>query len=438
MKHFTTHLHPRPLLAALLLALLNCLPAAADYFTVGGLRFYFSSTSNTCTLASPSSGKYMGNITIPSEVTYYDGNTYSVTGIGEFAFSGCSGLTSVNIPNSVTSIGGYAFRGCSGLTSVNIPNSVTSIGRLAFYDCTSLTSINVDTNNKTYSSINGILYSKDKKTLITIPNAIVSVSIPNSVTSIGDEAFYGCSRLTSVSIPNSVTSIGYGAFGFCSCLTSITIPNSVTYIGGSAFCNCSGLKSVTIPNSVTFIGGDAFYRCTSLTSVTIPNSVASIVSSTFNGCTNLRSVTIPNSVTNIGADAFYNCSSLTSVTIPKSVASIGDDAFYNCTGLTSIYSLATAPPTATAGNETFYSWLYSNVTLYVPKGSLAAYRTADVWKRFLNIEEFDATGISGVTTGNDSEAEAIYGPDGRRVDAPQKGINLIRMSDGTTRKVYVK
>ena len=219
----------------------------------------------------------------------------------------------------VTSIGG-AFYNCKDLTSVTIPNSVTSIGSSAFWGCSGLT----------------------------------SVTIPNSVTSIGRNAFSGCSGLTSVTIPNSVTSIGESAFAHCSGLTSVTIPNSVTSIGDCALSGCSGLKDViivnnmfvhlpetysghySIPENISQIIGGAFYNCSGLTSVTIPNSVTSIGRNAFEYCTGLTSVTIPNSVTSIGYEAFDNCSGLTSVTIPNSVTSVGDYAFYNCSNLTSI------------------------------------------------------------------------------------------------------
>ena len=174
-------------------------------------------------------------------------------------------------------------------------------------------------------------------TIFGSPNtSVTSITIPNSVTSIGFQAFYNCTSLTSVTIPNSVTSIGEYAFYFCQSLTSITIPNSVTSIGEYAFSNCRGLASITIPNSVTSIGTWAFVYCTSLTSITIPNSVTSIGEYTFSNCQSLTSVTIPNSVTSIGTWAFVYCTSLTSVTIPNSVTSIGGGAFSGCTGLTSI------------------------------------------------------------------------------------------------------
>ena len=166
--------------------------------------------------------------------------------------------------------------------------------------------------------------------------SITSVTIPNSVTSIGDNAFFQCSGLTSITIPNSVTTIGEGALGYCSGLTSITIPNSVTSIGNSAFYGCSGLTSITIPNSVTSIGDYAFSGCSGLTSVTIPNSVTSIGNRAFQNCSGLTIINIPDGVTSIGYGAFRNCSGLTSVTIPNSVTSIEGNVFEGCSGLTTI------------------------------------------------------------------------------------------------------
>ena len=222
--------------------------------------------------------------------------------IADYAFSNCSGLTSIVIPDSVTRIGVDVFSNCSRLTSVVIPDSVTSIGVGAFSNCSGLTSI----------------------------------IIPDSVTSIGDYAFYKCTRLTSIVIPNSVTIIGESAFSYCSRFTSIVIPDSVTSIGDYAFSYCSRLTSVVIPNSVTNISNSAFYYCRGLTSIVIPDSVTSIGDYAFYYCSGLTSITIGNGVTIIGNSTFYNCSRLTSVVIPDSVTSIGNSAFYNCSGLTSI------------------------------------------------------------------------------------------------------
>ncbi|MBO2527222.1 MAG: hypothetical protein CW335_03460, partial [Clostridiales bacterium] len=246
----------------------------------------------------------------------------SVTSIGYWAFADCTGLTSITIPDSVTSIGEYAFQNCSSLTSVTIPDSVTSIGEGAFSGCSSLTSMTVAVENPSYSSdAYGVLFNKNKTVLICCPGSYSgSYTIPDSVTSIGEGAFSGCSSLTSVTIPDSVTSIGDCAFEYCSSLTSVTIPDSVTSIGYWAFDGCSSLTSVTIPDSVTSIG---YY--------------------VFSGCSSLTSVTIPDSVTSIGYDAFSGCSSLTSVTIPDSVTSIGDYAFWGCSSLTSVYFCGDAP-----------------------------------------------------------------------------------------------
>ena len=260
-----------------------------------------------------------------------------MTSIGDYAFSGCSGLTSVTIPNSVKTIGNSAFSGCSGLTYVTIPSSVTSIGNSAFYDCR---------------------------------------------------------KLSSVTIPNSVTSIGSSAFQNCKGLTSVTIPNSVTSIGSSAFQNCSGLTSVTIPNSVTSIGGSAFYGCSGLTSVTIPNSVTSIGDYAFNNCSGLTSVTIPNSVTSIGYEAFYGCSGLTSVTIGSGVNHIFGRAFADCPELTNVYCYAEKLTKEKYGGDGLYTYpnafegsYIEYATLHVPKGCLDAYKAVDPWKNFQSILE---------------------------------------------------
>ena len=246
----------------LFLALVASTCLLAENFSVDGIYYnYLDGKTNEVEVTYRGrfyydySNEYSGSVTIPSTVTY-NGTTYSVTSIGERAFSDCTGLTAVTIPNSVTSIGDYAFAGCSGLTSITIPNSVTTIGDYAFEDCSSLP---VE-NNLRYA---------DTYLVEAVDRTLSTYSIKEGTKWIGDDAFYRCYNLTSITIPNSVTSIGNWAFRYCEGLTSITIPNSVTSIGERAFYELSRLTSITIPNSVTSIGDNAFAGCYGLTSTTI-------------------------------------------------------------------------------------------------------------------------------------------------------------------------
>lgn len=317
----------------------------------------------------------------------------SVVGIHSNAFSGCSCLTSVRIPNSVTYIKFYAFWDCHSLTSVDIPSSVASIMSNSFGG-DNFTSINVDKDNPYYCSVDGVLFNKDKSSLLLYPSGRKgSYTIPGSTVKIGSGAFSDCRGLTSIILPNSVTVIDGYAFENCNALTDIEIPNSVTVIAGSAFGGSCGLMSVDIPASVaeiglfafscgkllsinvdeendyyasvdgvllskdktkliqyprgrnqdysiplcvTAIGESAFCGCRDMTSIELTNSILYIGSAAFQECSGLTSIEIPNSVIEIGSSAFRECSGLISIEIPNSVTSVGEFAFEYCTGLTTV------------------------------------------------------------------------------------------------------
>ena len=372
-------------------------------------NFKCSMTENSCVIT----GVLDKNITTVLIPDY-------VTGIGDNAFSGCTGLTSVTIGSGVTSIGSSAFSGCTGLTTVNwnatACKSAGSSDYPIFKGCSNLATVNIGDNVKIIPS-----YAFYDFTGLT------SVTIPDSVTSIGYSAFRSCTGLTSVTIPDSVTSIGNSAFYYCTGLTSVTIPDSVTSIGDRVFYDCSGLTSITIPDSVTSIGFWAFSGCSNLqdiyitdivawcnisglvslmgvdasnkklyinnelaTSITIPDGVTEIPSYAFYKCTGLTSITIPNSVTSIGSNAFSGCRGLTSITIPNSVKSIGNDAFSDCTGLTTVNWNATACTSAGSSDHPIFKGC----------SNLATVNIGDNVKIIPSDAFYDFTGLSSVTIGN--------------------------------------
>ena len=266
-------------------------------------------------------------------------------------------------------------------------------------------------------------------------SGLTSLTLPSGVTEIGNSAFEGCSGLTSLTLPSGVTLIVSSTFCGCSGLTSLTLPSGVTEIGQYAFCGCSGLTSLTLPSGVAEIADHAFYGCSGLTSLTLPSGVTEIGSSAFSGCSGLTSLALPSGVTEIGNYTFSGCSGLTSLTLPSSVTFLGGKAFKDCSGLTSIYVYAEKLPNM--GNDVFDGCDAKKCTVYVPKGTYDDYWLSE-FGYFENIVEFEATGINNVITSNDAKELSRYSVNGQRLSAPTKGLNIVKYSDGSVKKVVVQ
>ena len=334
--------------------------------------------------------------------------------IGSYAFYECSELKSLKLPSGVTEIGSFAFKYCSRLTSLTLPPGVTEIGVAAFY-CSGLTSL----------------------------------IIPPGVTEIGSSAFKSCTDLTSLSLPSGVTEIGSSAFEDCIGLTSLPLPSSVTEIGSSAFEGCRGLSSLTIPPGVTKIGSSAFKGCSRLTSLTIHSDVTEIGYYPFLGCTGLKDVSFyingdfeayltkghPYIGCDCGIKYYLNDEEITSIVVPSSITTLGKYAFQRCSNLLSVY---VSWPTPISAYDTFSEADLGNCTLYVPQGTEQDYFLADGWGDFGNIVEYDPTGIDMVTTSTDAKELSRYSVNGQRLSAPAKGLNIVKYSDGSVKKVAVQ
>ena len=312
-------------------------------------------------------------------------------------------------------IGSYTFYECRNLKSLKLPSGVTEIGSSAFEDCRDLTSL----------------------------------TIPSGVTEIGSSAFKGCTDLTSLSLPSGITEIGSLTFYGCTGLTSLSLPSGVTEIGSSAFEGCTGLTSLSLPSGVTEIGSGAFSGCTGLTSLSLPSSITEIDSYAFKGCTGLKDVSFyingdfetyltkdhPCIEVGCGIKYYLNDEEITSIVVPSSVTTLGMYAFQRCSNLLSVY---VSWPTPISAYKTFSETNLGKCTLYVPQGTEQDYWLANVWGDFGKIVEFDATGIDKVTTSNDAKELSRYSVNGQRLSAPAKGLNIVKYSDGSVKKVVVQ
>ncbi|MCH5307355.1 MAG: leucine-rich repeat domain-containing protein [Prevotella sp.] len=441
------------------------------------------------------------SITIPNSVTtiadyafYGCGSLASVTipdsmtTIADWTFGNCSGLTSVTMLNGVTNISYAAFAYCSSLASVTIPNSVNYIDDYAFYGCTSLTDVTIADGTTTlefarYSifgdcPIESVYMGRN----IEFPvvwlsvgytcvspfqdiESIVSFTIGDKVTFIGEYTFGGCAGLTEVTIPNSVKSIGSWSFTRCTGLAKMTIPNSVTYCGEYAFNGCDNLKEIVIADGTdelkmsrpfgyyngilekVYIGRNikrgttpgVFESVRTITSVVIGNSVTSIDEDVFFNCTGLTEVTIPNNVTSIGRYAFDGCSGLTSLTIGSGVKEIGSFAFETRSPQPESIVIISLLDNPTNIDTSSFSGLYNDATLYVPQGTTDKYKARDGWKLFKHIIEGTPSGIDATLMNSEERTiKATYDLGGKQLSQPQRGLNIVKMSDGTVKKVAVK
>ena len=327
-------------------------------------------------------GSYLTAITLP------DG----LESIGRCAFQSCASLTAIEIPSSVTSIGASAFNGCTSLAAVTLPEGLQSIGVAAFWNCSALTSIDIPASVTSIgkSTFGGCTSLKD----VTLPDGLESIGsyafrdctsltaieIPSSITSIGTSAFNGCTSLEAVTLLEGLQSIGVAAFRNCSALTSIDIPASVTSIGKSTFDGCTSLAAATLPEGLQSIGEYAFQHCSALTSIKIPGTVKTVGMCSFQDCSGLASLELAEGVQKLGSSAFQNCSALTQVTLPASLTEVGIRVFDGHGPSIVFTSLATTPP---AHNGGYPLGEVNGVTLYVPQGSLEAYKNAFGWKDYL-------------------------------------------------------
>lgn len=485
-----------------LVAIVFGLNLNAKTFDADSLTFK-TLTSSTVAVTASTTFEYSGALTIPSTVTY-DGLTYSVTEIDRLAFRNCVGLTEISLPTSVTAISQMAFDGCTSLSKITMPG-VTSIRDAAFQNtaiaeitlpecltqmfnavfmdcknlkklqipaslvylgsnspcigCTSLTEINVSEENPKYKSINGVLYSKDGKTLIAYPCGLETVTITEGTEKIGYQSFMGNPHITSVLFPASVSSIERYAFKNCSSLiefmvdadnieytakdgllyfgnvmklcpparTSAIVKENTKEIADQAFYECRNLTTVSLPTSLYEIGDQAFDYCTALESIELPQMVTVIGMNAFGDCTRLKSIVIPDKVTSLPNDLFVRCTSLERITLGAGITNIGNAVFSHCDNIHVINVKVSVPPEVNIDFRGFVPEnVYSAALLNVPDGSISEYKNTTPWSNFTNIAEVDFAGIDGVNVDSNDDNYPMFDLNGRVVNNPHHGQILIQ------------
>lgn len=463
------------------------LVASAYSVEIDGVYYDLNSLDKVAEVTS-NPNKYKGDINIPSTVSYEE-TIYEVTSIGRQAFRNNKELTAITVSNTINFIGRNAFEGCSGLTAVNI-SDLTAWCNIKFEG-----SVYGDTNPLS-NAHHLFLDGKEIKELV-IPNGvtiinpwtfvgcidITSVTIPRSILEIYDLAFFGCDNLkkvqiedlsawcnisfsqnniynlnsnplviarhlflndeeiTNLELPNNIVSVKDFAFSGCDGLSSVSIPSSVKSIGRSAFEGCNGLTSISLPSSVTDIGIYAFSGCKQLNEIDIPNGVLSIGEDAFSYCDNLTNIAIPNSVTLIDNMAFQECKRLTSIIIGNGINFIEYSVFSGCSNISDVYCYAEKVP-STQSNA-FDNSSFENAILHVPAASIEVYKQTEPWSNFSNIvslteEDIDPTGIDFQIREKQVNPIYYYSVDGKCSSLPQRGINIIKTSDGTIKKIIVK
>ena len=400
-------------------------------------------------------------LTLPNSLNTIDYFTFSNntnlktihfgTGLKEIAygaFQGCSSLQNLDMSTSnIENIQTYAFNRCTSLASVNFPSSLRQIYGNAFSETPALQAV---TFNDGLDGIGGAAFSNSGLTTVTLPNSLTylgdyafsgckdlaSISIGTGITEIPYNCFSGCNALTSVDLPEHVTSIGGGAYSYCNGLVSITLPSSIQAVGASAFANCSNLEEVVIPDNVTTLGTGAFQYDGKLKHVQIGKGITTLEKDLFNSCESLSSVELSEGLTAVKAFVFENCSSLKTVTFPSTLTTLSESTSFGWSP-ESLYFLGTQPATGERSTDEPFYGLYDKTKVYVPESAFDDYKQSTVFEKFFdegNLLTFSTTGINTV---KDSRIVPVMWFDftGRQLSAPQKGINIVKMSDGSLRKV---